>query len=161
MIMKNNPTKNTYPYARLKGMDEFMTFIREPEWKPNIIDRTLIKKLAIAKGKEYEAIKAMHFLGILDENGAPTVVFEELKSDYQGTLKRIVYDKYAELFTLIPPRLANQQRLVNFFGTAPDTSEYQAKLFVWLCEQAGINLSNMEKRFHRSRFDKKKENLQT
>jgi hypothetical protein len=47
---------------------------------------------------------------------------------------------------------------VNFFGTTPETAEYQAKLFVWLCEQAGIELPNVEKRFHRSRFDKKKEN---
>jgi len=157
MATNNDSINNTYPYARLKGINEFMLFVREPDWKPTRIDRVLLKKLAIAKGKEYEMVRALIFLGILDENGVPTIVFNELKSDYQTTLKRIVYDKYAEVFNLIPPRMANQQRLVNFFGTSPDTAEYQAKLFVWLCEQAGIDLPIMEKRFHRSRFDKKKE----
>jgi len=63
---------------------------------------------------------------------------------------------YAELFNLIPPKLANQTRLINFFGTAIDTAEYQAKLFAWLCKQAGIELPDVEEHFHRARFDKEK-----
>jgi hypothetical protein len=161
MSNKNLPAKNIYPYARLTGMKEFMAFVCEPNWKPTKIDVNLLKKLAIARGKEYEAIKALHFLGIVDETGSPTAVFDELKLDYPTTLRRIIYEKYADLFNLIPTRMANQKRLVNFFETAQDTAEYQAKLFVWLCEQAGIELPNVEKRFHRSRFDKRKETLST
>ena len=69
-------------------------------------------------------------------------------------MKRLVQSKYADLFSLIPARLANQMRLVKFFGPPVETAEYRAKLFVWLCEQAGIELPNVEKRFHRARFDK-------
>ena len=158
MSQKYNTTNINYPYARLTGMNEFMTFAQEPGWKPTKIDASLFKKLAIAKGKEREAVNALLFLGIIDENCAPTTTFDELKIEYHSTLKRIVQDKYAELFDMIPARMVNQQRLVNFFETATDTAEYQAKLFVWLCEQAGIALPNVEKRFHRARFDKKKDN---
>ena len=158
MSQRNNTTKIKYPYARLTGMKEFMVFVQEPGWKPTKIDVGLMKKLAIAKGKEHESINALLFLGIIDESGAPTATFDELKSEYQTTLRRIVQEKYADLFNLIPTRMANQQRLVNFFETTPETAEYQAKLFAWLCEQAGIDLPNVEERFHRSRFDKKKEN---
>jgi hypothetical protein len=139
-------------------MKEFMAFVQEPGWKPTVIDVGLMKKLAIAKGKEREAINTLRFLGIIDENGTPTATFDKLKLEYQITLRRVVHDKYIDLFNMIPARMANQQRLVNFFDTSPDTAEYQAKLFAWLCEQAGIDLPNVEKRFHRSRFDKKKEN---
>ena len=69
-------------------------------------------------------------------------------------MKRLVLEKYKELFKLIPASMISQSRLVKFFGLAADTSEYQAKLFAWLCEQAGIELPNLEKQFHRARFDK-------
>lgn len=151
-------SKATFPYARLKGMNVFMSFLREPGWKPSRIDASILKKLGIATGKEREAIVALKFLEIIDEQGKPTGIFDELKSEYQSTLKRVVLEKYSELFALIPPRMVNQFRLVNFFGTTPETAEYQAKLFVWLCGQAEIELPNVEKHFHRSRFDKNIEN---
>lgn len=70
-------------------------------------------------------------------------------------MRRLVLEKYKELFALIPIQFINQSHLVKFFGLTADTSEYQAKLFVWLCEQAGIELPNVEKQFQRSRHDKK------
>ena len=152
MKAKNQDTK--YPYARLKGMTDFMTFVQEPNWKPTTINSDLLKKLGMAKGKESEAINALKFLGVIAGDGTPTDEFDNLKQDYQGTMKRLVEEKYAELFSLIPARLANQDRLVKFFGTAVDTAEYQAKLFAWFCEQAGIELPNVDKHFHRARFDK-------
>jgi len=143
-----------YPYSRLKGLRDFMAFTQEPDWKPAKIDTTLFKKLGMAKGKEGEAVATLRFLGLIDKAGIPTAKFDELKQNYQVTMKRLVQSKYADLFSLIPPRMANQMRLVKFFGPPVETAEYQAKLFVWLCEQASIELPNVEKRFHRSRFDK-------
>lgn len=143
-----------YPYSRLKGLKDFMTFAQEPDWKPPKIDTALFKKLGMAKGKEGEAVATLRFLGLIDEADVPTKQFDELKQKYQATMKRLVQSKYADLFNLIPARLANQMRLVKFFGLPVETAEYQAKLFVWLCEQAGIELPNVEKRFHRARFDK-------
>ena len=145
-----------YPYARPKGMTEFMEFARDPDWTPNTINAELLTKLSVAKGKEREAIHSLKFLGIISADGTPTDEFSNLKTDYQGTMKRLVLDKYAELLSLLPARLVNQDRLVKFFGKSADTSEYQGKLFAWFCEQAGIELPNLEKHFHRSRRDKKK-----
>ena len=71
-------------------------------------------------------------------------------------MNRLVRAGYADLFSLIPPRLATQSRLLTFFGKPVETAEYQAKLFAWLCEQAGIELPNVEQNFHRARFDKGK-----
>lgn len=146
--------KVAYPYARLKGLEEFMAFLQAPEWKPSKIDAALLKKLDVAKSKERETVHALEFLGIVNDDGAPTQEFDQLKADYRTTLRRLVLDKYRDLFDLIPPALVNQTRLVRFFGLSADTAEYQAKLFAWFCEQAGIDLPNLEKHFHRARFDK-------
>jgi hypothetical protein len=154
MAKKIDGTK--YPYSRLKGLKDFMDFAKEPGWKQPKIDKALFKKLDLAKGKENEALSALRFLGLIDAAGVPTAAFDALKEDYQGTMNNLVRTGYADLFSLIPPRLATQSRLLTFFGKPVETAEYQAKLFAWLCEQAGIELPNVEQNFHRARFDKDK-----
>ena len=152
--MNTKPQDKKYPHARLKGLEEFMMFVQEPGWKPSPINIELFKKLDMAKGKEGLAVQALKFIGIIDDAGIPTDDFDNLKKDYQSTLKRLIQASYSELFGLIPPKLANQARLVKFFGEPVETAEYQAKLFVWFCKQAGIELPNVEEHFHRARFDK-------
>jgi hypothetical protein len=146
--------KVKYPYSRLKGLVEFMTFVKEPGWKPEIIDTSLFKKLGIAKGKEGEAVNALKFLGIIAADGTPTIEFDNLKRDYKTTMNRLLFEKYHDLFNLIPPKLTNPTRLINFFGPPAETAEYQSKLFIWFCEEAGIELPTVNKNIHRSRFDK-------
>jgi hypothetical protein len=126
----------------------------DPGWKPEVIDVDLLKTLEIAPSKERETVYALRFLGVIGDDGVPTDEFDNLRQDYQNTMKRLVLEKYGFLFKQMPVSMINQSRLVNFFGLSADTSEYQAKLFAWLCEQAGIELPNLEKQFHRARFDK-------
>jgi formylglycine-generating enzyme required for sulfatase activity len=129
-----------YPLARLKGMQDFMEFTKDPDWKPPLIDISLLKKLGIAKGKEVLVIQALLFLEVIDDAGIPTNEFDNLKRDYQATLKRRVQEKYGDLLSSIPLSKADQIRLVSYFGDPVDTAEYQAKLFVWFCQQSGIAL---------------------
>ena len=152
--MKTKKQSAKYPSARLKGIEEFMAFVQEPNWKPSPINIDLYKRLGMAKGKEGLAVNNLKFIGVIDEEGNPTNEFDNLKKDYQTTLKKLVEVSYAELFSLIPPKLANQTRLVKFFGEPVETAEYQAKLFVWFCKQAEIDLPAVEEHFHRARFDK-------
>lgn len=143
-----------YPYARVKAMRELLEFIREANWNPDKLDRSLLRKLAIAPSKQYEAISALRFLGLIDHDGRPTKSFFKLKDEYKRTLEGLVRSSYWELFELIPPSLMTQERLLNFFETARDTAEYQAKLFVYLCQESEIDLPNVSIKFHRSRHDK-------
>jgi hypothetical protein len=147
------PTK--YPYSRLKGLKKFFDLcVEEPEWKPDKIDIALFKTLEMAKGKEGEAVATLRFLRIIGDAGVPTAKFDELKRDFKGTLAGLIKSAYSELFNRVPARMITQSKLVKFFGGKVETAEYQAKLFVWLCEQAAIELPNVEKDFHRARFDK-------
>jgi hypothetical protein len=132
-----------------------MEFLRKPGWKPDVADVSVLKRLGIAPSKERETVHAVQFLGIIANDGAPTEEFDNLQSDYTGTMKRLVPEAYREVFKLLPADMITRDSLVLFFGMATDTSEYQAKLFAWFCEQAGIELPKLEKRFHREHNDKK------
>lgn len=155
--MKNRKGKTEvkYPDARVKGMVELMEFVREPTWKkPQRIDVPLLRKLVIAPSNESRVIRTLLFLGVIDETGAPTSAFDELRESYQPTLARLIHEHYVDLFDTVPPKLMNQKRLVNFFDTSADVAGYQAKLFVWFCEQAGIELPNVEKEINRLRSER-------
>lgn len=159
--MAKNTTAVKYPYSRLKGLKKFFDLCGdEPGWKPNKLDVELFKTLEMAKGKEREAVATLRFLRLIDDSGAPTPKFDELKKDFRGTLADQVKSGYSEPFNRIPAKLITQSKLVKFFGGKVETAEYQAKLFVWLCEQAGIELPNVEKNFHRARFDKEEEEVE-
>jgi hypothetical protein len=146
-----------FPSPRLKGMKEFMQdYVQDSVWKPSRIDASLLKKMGNSKGKEDLAIKALRFLGIIDDEGVPTEEFDHLKKDYQPTLRRLVQEKYSELLSLFPLAKIDQPRLVSYFGKPVETAEYQGMFFAWLCQQAGIELPNVPSKFHRARFDKKK-----
>jgi hypothetical protein len=154
-MAKKDEKLTKYPYSRLKGLKKFFDLcVEEPDWKPNRIDTALFKTLEMAKGKEGEAVATLRFLKLIDETGLPTANLDELRKDFKGTLASQVKTAYSELFNRIPAKLITQSKLVKFFGGKVETAEYQAKLFVWLCEQAGIDLPNVEKNFHRARFDK-------
>ncbi len=140
-----DPNSVRYPLARLQGLSEFMAFARDADWRPARIDTALLARLGIAQGKEAEVIYALEFLGLIDDNNTPTSEFEELKQNYQVTMRRLVQAKYGELFSIIPPRLINQARLMNFFGPPIERAEYQARLIFWFCEQAGIELLDLGK----------------
>lgn len=147
-----------YPYARPKAMAKLMASIQDG-WKPTKVDLDLIATLAIAPSKEREALYALKFIGAIDAAGATTAIWDQLKQDYQNALQRVVRERYASLFEQIPLKLIVQESVVNFFmktGTVKDTAEYQGMLFGWLCREAGIDLPNMPKDFHRARFSKEK-----
>ena len=144
-MKKSNEDKTEsphYPFVTPQSMGEIMEFIRKPGWKHSV-DEALLKKLGIASNNEEKVPLTLKFLGIIDSEGAPTKEFGELKSNYQGTLRRLVKEKYAELFSVIPPDMVTRKRLTNFFGKK-QTDQRRARLFIWLCNEAGIDLCNLE-----------------
>lgn len=158
-MSKRYNNKKFYPYARIKAMHEIMEFIRDPDWNPKVINRELLELLGIAPSKEREVINALKFLGIIDDEMRPTQVLGALKTDYSHGMINIVNDVYADLFSILPTKLIDQDRVVNFFmnssGTSRDTAEYQGMFFKWACNEAGIELPNLPESFKRARFRKK------
>ncbi|GEM_PF-2017748 len=156
---KEVSVKVRYPSARIKGIEGFIEFLQQPDWKPSKIDDELLKRMGVGKSKANLVVHTLQFLDVIDNDGVPTKIFDELKTSYSETLKRQIRKRYAGVLNVIPLSIANQAKLVSFFSTegfALDTAEYQAKLFVWLCKQAQMDLPKVEGEFHRTRYDKKK-----
>ena len=154
--MAQKITGDRYPDARVKGVLEVFELIREePDWRPDPIDKATLKTLGIAKGKETNLLFALRFLGTIDEDGTPTDEFDDLRLDFKPTLDRLVRESYSQTFATIPISRISQDTLVRFFrthGYSEESAEYQGKLFVDLCEQAGIDLPAAESSFKRSRY---------
>jgi hypothetical protein len=158
--MKKTSHQDTsrFPDTRLKGIREFFDVLQtEQDWRPDPLTTQTLVTLGIAPSKEHTVIRALKFLGILDEQGHATEEFDHLRADFQSTLARLVKSSYAKLFSTIPISRMTQQTLVRFFiqnGYSEDTAEYQGMLFVGLCNDAGINLPNVPESFTRARFKK-------
>jgi hypothetical protein len=160
MASKKSNGNSRYPDARVKGIEEFFELVQEEsDWNPDLISKETLKTLGMARGKETNALFALRFLGIINGNGEPTEEFHNLREDFSGTLNKLVMSSYGKLFNMVPKSRMNQLTLVNFFmqqGYSEETAEYQAKLFVELCHDAGIELPNVEDSFQRARFRKDK-----
>jgi hypothetical protein len=143
--MKN---KRKYPDTRIKAIQDIINLIREEkDWKPEKITISMLKILNIAPSKESNTIFCLKFLGIIDDKGFPTNEFDNLRNNFKETLSKLVKISYSHLLEIIPPSRINQDTLLSFFTTAGysvDTSEYQAKLFVELCNFAEIKFPNVE-----------------
>lgn len=161
-MSKKLGNKKFYPYARIKAMNEIVEFIKTPGWRPDIINIDLLKMLGIGPSKEREVINSLMFFGLITKEGNPTEKFEALKDNYSSEMMKIVNREYSDLFNIIPPKLIDQERIINFFitssGVSRDTAEYQAMFFSWACREAGIDLPNLPESIKRSRFDKLKNN---
>jgi Family of unknown function (DUF5343) len=144
MKKKNEPKPKPagYPFVTPQSMAEMMEFICQPDWKMPV-NVKLVEKLKIATNNEPKVVGALRFLGVIDTDGIPTGEFDALKKNYKPTLKRLVQEKYADLLTILPPRMMTLKRLKGFFGDK-QTDERRVRFFVWLCQEAGIELPNLE-----------------
>ncbi|MGA2504021.1 MAG: DUF5343 domain-containing protein [Anaerolineales bacterium] len=148
--------KRKYPDTRIKAINEIFELIKdEKSWRPEPISTSTLKILKIASSKESNAIFALKFLGLIDDDGIPTSDFDNLRNNFQETLSILVQKNYSELLEIIPIRRINQDSLLSFFtaaGFSIDTAEYQAKLFIELCRLAEITLPNVEGKISRTRM---------
>ncbi|MGB8645186.1 MAG: DUF5343 domain-containing protein [Anaerolineae bacterium] len=141
--MTENSKSRKYPFAAPESMAETMEFARHPTWQ-RTINLALLKKMGIAQNNEAKVTSALRFLGIIDEKGEPTPEFDSLKTDYQGTMKRLVKKAYSELFDTFTADMITRDRLLSFFGKPEQGAQRRSWLFIWLCSEAGIELPNVE-----------------
>lgn len=157
-MKKRKPRSVIYPDARLKGIRGFFALVKEePSWRPDPISAGTLRTLGIGPSKERNIIRALIFLGIIDGEGHPTAELDNLRKDFQPTLKRLLRKSYAGLFETVPSNRITEATLVRFFeraGYGRDTAEYQGALFVGLSNDAGLDLPNVGESFTRARFGK-------
>lgn len=90
----------------------------------------------------------LRFLGLVEENGKVTEKFESLRrrgEEFNKNLKAVVEGAFSHLLSKVVVTKAKPEHLFNYFAEYYDYGENTAKksmkIFVYLCKEAGIELS--------------------
>ena len=133
------------PYGNVAWYRKFFELIRARKF--DRFDKEIIE-LNIIKGRNARMLfNGLRFLGLVKENGKVTEKFESLRrkgEEFKQNLKKIVEDAYAHLFSKVVISKAKPEHLYNYFaqyyGYGERTATLAIKLFIYLCEEAGIIL---------------------
>jgi len=134
------------PYGNVSWYTSFFELIRTRQF--DIFDKERIE-LNIIKGSGAPPLfTGIRFLGLVEDNGKTTEKFESLRrtgDEFKQNLKKVVEEAYADLFAKIVIDKAKPETLINYFMERHQYSETTAKLalkiFVYLCQEAGIPIS--------------------
>ena len=143
--IEDSNTKLKPPYGNIAWYRKFFELIRARKFEK--FDREIIE-LNIIKGVNAKIFfNGLRFLGLVDKNGKVTEKFESLRrkgEEFKQNLKKIVEEAYAHLFSKVVISKAKPEHLYNYFaqyyGYGERTAALAIKLFVYLCEEAGIIL---------------------
>lgn len=142
MVAKLSQLAQNYPFPAAKSMAQAMERIRRPSWNLPV-NIKMMEKMGIASGNRAKPVTALRFLELIDDSGMPTERLRELQQNYVPTLRKIVEEKYAELFGIYSPEEMTRNRIETFFGPATQVNERRARFFVWLCKESEIELANL------------------
>ena len=139
-------------YAPIKSIRDFFAKIKT--LSPTQIDKTFLQTNLIAPKNELSVLKTLYFLGIIEADG--TVVKEKLQllqmkgEAFQRNLSAIVNEAYKDVFSTVDLSTAqSDEGLFNYFKKtyrSVQSAKKAVALFLWLCSEAGINLSEELKR---------------
>ncbi|MCL4518478.1 MAG: DUF5343 domain-containing protein [Thaumarchaeota archaeon] len=140
-VRRNPPARNTSRF----WFERFLTVIQRQN--PSTIDATFLSQ--IAPSNEGKLLSQLKFMHLIDELGKPTkllpmlnMVGEESKKGFQ----EIIQQAYADLLAEIKIEAAVPDDLVNFFirkyTFSRDNAINGTKFFLYLCEKAGLKVSD-------------------
>jgi hypothetical protein len=134
--------KRLAPYAPASTLSQFFDHIRFVK-TPDMVSSGLLEDYNIPKGHAFALLSTLKFLGIIEDNGAPTPAYKLLQTsgeEFKTNLEAIVRAAYSDLFSVVDPSRNGRDHIKNFFARnySPATAERATALFLDLCGEAGI-----------------------
>lgn len=109
------------------------------------VDNKSVLRSGITQGNAGRTVAALQFLGLIDEDGMPTEIMQNLKraktENYQSVLADILRDSYQEIFKVQPdPNAATEVDLDDAFRHFEPEKQRgrMVGLFKGLCQEAGL-----------------------
>lgn len=140
------PTKLKPPYGNVAWYKSFFDLIRSKSFDK--FDKEIIELNIVKRANATMLFNGLRFLGLVEEDGKVTEKFESLRrkgEEFQKNLKAVVEESYSHLLSKIAIAKAKPDNLFNYFAEYCDYGEATArlsiKIFVYLCKEAGIELS--------------------
>jgi hypothetical protein len=134
------------PYGAPTWYEKFLDLNRRQ--KISAIDPEFIRLNVIGGANAYAVLSGLRYLGLISQDGMPTDRLMKLRvigDDYTKNLREVVEDSYKDLIHKVVLSSAKRESVVSYFmqkhNLGKATSESATRVFVWLANQAGIELS--------------------
>lgn len=134
------------PYGNVAWYESFFDLIRSKSFAK--FDKGIIELNIVKRANATMLFNGLKFLGLVEEDGKVTEKCESLRrkgEDFKTNLKVIVEEAYNHLFSKVVVAKVKPDNLFNYFAEYCDYGEATARLsiriFVYLCKEAGIELS--------------------
>lgn len=130
------------PYAPVSHVLRAIELYREKA--PAAFSKDLLMRLGYQDAYALRTMKALRLLDLIDDDGAPTDAFKELRrattEEYVPRLEQVVRTAYAEVFEVVDPAAdpnTSVHDAFRFYNPAAQRDK-MVILFMGLCEAAGI-----------------------
>lgn len=131
------------PYAPYKAVHDVITRYREAGL-PDPLTPANLESVGVAAGMTARTLRALRFLGLVDEEGGRLEPFQRLKrattDEYPGQLAEIVRAAYVPVFAIVDPAIHGDTAIDDAFRRFEPSAQRgkMIALFRNLCEEAGI-----------------------
>lgn len=132
------------PYAAPANVMGLIARYRDKSLPSEPFTPGLLVELSIPAGNSHRTLRALEFLGLLDEAGEPTQLWRQLSAasdnEFPTVLEGIVRSAYKEVFDHIDPAKDSQLVVGNFFRKYEPKAQRDrmVTLFLSLCREAAI-----------------------
>ncbi|MBI2305406.1 MAG: DUF5343 domain-containing protein [Chloroflexi bacterium] len=135
------------PYGPAQGVIAGLQLLQR--LTPSRVDEGLLRAHGVAPGNEYKVVEALHFLGLIDEEGRPTDGSLSLKTrgpTYILALQDILRQAYNDLFRGLNLKEASREAVYNYFVTqerlGAEMATKATRCFLALCHLGQVELSS-------------------
>lgn len=131
------------PYAPYKAVHDVIIRYRE-RGLPDPLTPAALEQVGVATGMTQRTLRALRFLGLIDETGARLEPFERLKksttAEYPEQLAEVVRAAYLPVFTIVNPAEDSDTAIADAFRRFEPSAQRgkMIALFRGLCEEAQI-----------------------
>jgi len=139
-------TKLKPPFGDVTWYKSFFDLIRTRSFER--FDKEIIGLNIVKRANATMLFNGLRFLGLVEENGKVTEKFESLRrrgEEFKKNLKAVVEGAFSHLFSKVVVTKARPEHLLNYFAEyyhyGGNTAKKSMKIFVYLCQEAGIELS--------------------
>jgi hypothetical protein len=135
--------EGTAPYAPAENVLLIIRRARE-KGSPEVLTTQELIRLSVAEGNATRVLRALRFLGLVDNDGRRTPNFDRLcraiTAEYPQILSEILRMAYKDIFVIVDPTNTNLTELHNAFRHyAPQAQRRRmVRLFIGLCREAEL-----------------------
>ncbi|MDE2939714.1 MAG: DUF5343 domain-containing protein [Chloroflexota bacterium] len=144
-------TDHFAPYAPVSNVTDAITRRRD-RGLPSPVTNEVLESIGIPPGNSSRTLQALRFLGLIDDENMQTDAMERIarasSSEYEQVLASIVRNAYGSVFTIVDPTQDDETAVNDAFRqfTPPAQRERMVTLFLGLCREAGMAVSQTTRR---------------